>query len=279
MFLGVIVGLVLIITACSPATDPTGHNTLSGEEDASSGRSVEERMVEIPEGSFVFGATEEQFQIYMSASPLRYPGLAERMRQWFIIPPQQVNLPRFEIDEFEVTNGEYLQFVQVSGYRPENTTDYLKHWNSPSSFEDWATAFPVVWVAWEDAQAFCKWRGARLPSEQEWEKAARGRNGFEFPWGNSAPDDETTNFQGEATEPVGNRPGDRSPFNVYDLAGNVAEFTATAVPETEGVIVRGGSFQTSARELLTYRRDLSLGRYDRRVDLGFRCARSLSESN
>lgn len=278
MSLRAMLGIVLILSGCTQTAGPTGET--ASDSRAGEDRSlIQERMVEIPEGPFLFGTTEEQFQIYMSASPLRYPGIEERMRRWFTIPPQQAHLAAFEIDEFEVTNGDYLQFVQETGYRPENTADYLKHWTSSSSFEEWAVTFPVVWVAWEDAQAFCEWRGARLPSEQEWEKAARGHNGFEFPWGNTAPDEETSNFQGERSEPVGNRPGDRSPFDVYDLAGNVAEFTSTPVPETKSVVVRGGSFQTGARELLTYRRDLGVGRYDRRIDLGFRCAKSLAGSD
>ncbi|HLV01846.1 MAG TPA: formylglycine-generating enzyme family protein [Acidobacteriota bacterium] len=277
------VAAILLLTglmwACTSVTESGGNKATLEENNTPVRASVAERMVEIAEGPFLFGATEEQFKVYMSASPVHYPGLAERMRQWFIIPPQQVTLPSFEIDVFEVTNADYLQFVQATGYRPADTTDYLTHWSSPSAFEEWAASFPVVWIAWEDAQAFCEWRNARLPTEQEWEKAARGTSGLEFPWGNTAPDTETSNFDGERTEPVGNRPGDRSPFDVYDLGGNVAEFTSTPVSGTGGVVIRGGSFQTGVRELLTYRRDLSVSRYGRRADLGFRCARSLSESN
>ncbi|HUV14387.1 MAG TPA: SUMF1/EgtB/PvdO family nonheme iron enzyme [Acidobacteriota bacterium] len=231
-------------------------------------------MVEVPAGAFTFGTTEEIFQSFAKAGTLNFPGMVDNLRQDFVIPPRIVDLPGFFIGQFEVTNEQYLEFVLETGYRPENSKNYLKVWTGTNTFPDWAATFPVVWVSQGDASAYCEWKGGRLPSEEEWEKTARGTDGRAYPWGNTPPDRETANSATNQVEPYGNRPGDVSTLEVYDLAANVAELTSTVIQRHghEQVIVRGGSFKTHAREMVTFYRFLNLGPSGRSENIGFRCA-------
>jgi len=199
----------------------------AGNENNPASEDFEPTMqVEVAGGMFLYGATEEQAELYFQGLMLNYPGLRERLRKNFIIPPEPVQVSAFKIDEFEVTNRQFSAFVKQTGYRPSSGEDYLKHWTSGGNPPDWADDFPVVWISQRDAAAFCEWAGGRLPTEQEWERAARGGDGRLFPWGNDHPKPLTANLKGKL-EPVGNRPGDISPFQVYDLAGNVSELTGT----------------------------------------------------
>jgi formylglycine-generating enzyme required for sulfatase activity len=164
-------------------------------------------------------------------------------------PEHKRKLKAFFIDKYEVTNGRYREFVDKGG-RPAP-----KHWvggNIPQGKKD----HPVVFVNWHDAFDFCAWEGKRLPTEPEWEKAARGTNRFIFPWG-----DKFDKLKGNTpqlgygeTMPVGTFENGKSPYGVYDMAGNIFEWTADwflAYPgnqhpdENYGEytkIVRGGSW-------------------------------------
>ncbi len=231
-------------------------------------------MVEVPAGTFTFGTTEELFQSFAKAGTLNFPGMVDNLRQDFVIPPRSVELPGFFIGQFEVTNEQYLEFVSETGYRPEDSKNFVKVWTGTNSFPEWAATFPVVWVSQRDAAAYCEWTGGRLPTEEEWEKAARGTDARVFPWGSTPPDRETANSLTNQVEPYGNRPGDVSPYDIYDLAANVAELTSTVVQRNgrEQVVVRGGSFKTAAREMVTFYRFLNLGQSGRTERVGFRCA-------
>lgn len=230
-----------------------------------------ESTVLVPAGSFVFGATEQQFEYYFRQSVVRFPEMRERLRESMVIPPRSIMLQDYHIDEFEVTNEQYRRFAVATRYRPQSTSDYLKDWLNLTTFPEWAATFPVIWVSREDAQAYCRWRGGRLPTEEEWEKAARGTDGRYFPWGNVFPQPETANFDTQKLEPAGNRPGDKSPYGAYDMAGNVAELTSsmTSVSGQSRTVIKGGSFIGSAREMLTYQRTISA--VDRAAAMGFRC--------
>ena len=136
------------------------------------------------------------------------------------LPQHRVYLPEYRISRTPVTNSQYLRFVEATGQPTP------KHWNDgkiPNSKED----HPVVNVSWHDAQAFCKWVGARLPTEAEWEKAARGVDGRIWPWGNGSPTVSHGNFDGNIgdTTPVQRYPAGASPYGVLDMAGNVWEWT------------------------------------------------------
>ncbi len=234
-------------------------------------------MIKIPAADFLYGATEKNYELLLGTARLNFPGLKDRLRKMQIIPPRPVSIPAFSIDEFEVTNKQFAEFLSASDYEPANRTEYLKEWTN-GEYPDWAADFPVIWVAPEDAEAYCKWRGGRLPTDEEWERTARGGDSRIFPWGNQLPRPETTNITTDKLEPVGNRPGDRSPFGVYDLAGNVSEITGTLVT-FEGRPVhplRGGSYRSGLQAAFAFQRNLGISTGQRSDSIGFRCA---SDSN
>ena len=147
-------------------------------------------------------------------------------------PRHQVDLDAFYIDKHEVTNGRYRQFVKATGHRipqhPKNPARTL--WKGDQVSEAVAER-PVVNVDWHDAAAYCAWAGKRLPTEAEWEKAAKGTEDRRFPWGNVEPTAKHLNFNqqwiGEKTlMPVGSYEAGKSPYGVYDMAGNVWEWVA-----------------------------------------------------
>ncbi len=149
---------------------------------------------------------------------------------------QKVRLDEFWISRTPITNAQYQVFVKTTGYRAPD------HWaggQAPKGKEQ----HPVVYVSWEDAQAFCRWAGVRLPSEREWEKAARGTDGRTYPWGNEPPDSQRCNFNNQVgdTTAVGSYPAGASPYGVLDMAGNVWEWCADA-HEAGGRVMRGGAF-------------------------------------
>lgn len=145
-------------------------------------------------------------------------------------PRHDVFVDAFAIDKFEVTNGLYLAFVKSAGHRvpqnPKNPTRNL--WQGDSITESLVDR-PVINVDWFDADAYCTWAGKRLPTEAEWEKAAKGTSDRRFPWGNVEPTAKHLNYNqrwiGEKTlMPVGSYEAGKSPFGVYDMAGNVWEW-------------------------------------------------------
>jgi len=134
-------------------------------------------------------------------------------------PQRQIYLPTYQITRMPVTNAQYKIFVDATGYQtPANWVDR----EMPSMRAN----HPVIDVSWRDAVAFCTWAGVRLPSEAEWEKAARGADGRIYPWGNQPPDVKRCNFNRNVddTTPVDNYPAGASPYGVLDMAGNVWEW-------------------------------------------------------
>ncbi|MFO0775410.1 MAG: formylglycine-generating enzyme family protein [Nitrospiraceae bacterium] len=145
-------------------------------------------------------------------------------------PRHHVTLDDYYLDKYEVTNAQYIAFVQATNHRvPQHPKDDTRNlWQKglmPESIKDQ----PVINVDWYDAEAYCKWAGKRLPTEAEWEKAARGGDDRRFPWGNVEPTAKHLNYlqrwHGEKTlMPVGSYEAGKSPFGVYDMAGNVWEW-------------------------------------------------------
>jgi len=137
-------------------------------------------------------------------------------------PQHQVYLPEYRISLTPVTNRQYQQFVEATGHR---VPDHWKYGRIPSGKAD----HPVVEITWHDALAFCTWAEVRLPTEAEWEKAARGTDGRIWPWGNNAPTDKLCNFDGNVgdTTSVGHYPEGKSFYGCLDMAGNVWEWTST----------------------------------------------------
>lgn len=266
--------------ATSPEEQPLQQNSASSDPDrnlvpapvtSQQQKADLSKMIEVPEGEFTFGMEEEHLRHWITAGNIYFQGIEEEYRKELIIPERRVGLEAFYIDRFETTNREYKEFVDETGYLPSDTTDYLKGWTENGTYPEWAENFPVVWVSREDARAYSIWRGKRLPTEMEWEKAARGEDGLYYPWGDLHPKRETTNISTERLEPAGNRPLDISPYEVYDMGGNVAELTSSETSEGRAV-TKGGSITSISRNCRTYGRALVRDSGFRSESLGFRCA-------
>jgi eukaryotic-like serine/threonine-protein kinase len=209
------------------------------------------------------------------------------------MPLHRVELRGFWIDPTEVTNAQYSQCMQQGVCRaPARSSSYSR----PDYFGNPVyAAYPVVYVTWDDADTFCRWAGGRLPTEAEWEWAARGSDERLYPWGNQAPAPVLLNFDFSVgdTSTVGNYPAGASPYGVLDMAGNVAEWVADWFendyyaqsplsdpmgPAATGVrVIRGGSWLDNGNMV---RVDLRIGYPPDSAfaDIGFRCAESTGPS-
>ena len=194
-------------------------------------------MREIPEGEFTF----RSFRNFLSPNEvIPYPGDSTG---------RAVYLKRFFIDQYPVTNAEFRVFLNATGYKPKDGTNFLKHWSNgvpPKGKEN----HPVVYVGIEDARAFARWAGKRLPTEVEWQYAAQGSDGRRYPWGNF-PDSTKCNAGSGSTTPVDAFPAGRSPFGVMDLVGNVWQLTNDLYDNGSFYfgMIRGGSYYSpSSRE-------------------------------
>ncbi len=130
--------------------------------------------------------------------------------------PAKFNLPAYRIDRYEVSNARYREFIKATGRDLPVFAD-IPELSKPEQ--------PVTGVSWDDANAYCRWAGGRLPSEEEWEKAARGDDGRVYPWGN---EEKLSNayLKGEIPAAIGSHRLDVSPYGVYDMAGNVSEWVS-----------------------------------------------------
>lgn len=218
-------------------------------------------MIAIPAGEFTMGSDVED----------------ER-------PAHVVSVEAFEIDVFEVTNEEFARFVEETGY----VTDAEKAGDSMPwrAYAEGRPRHPVVKVSWNDARAYCEWAGKRLPTEAEWEKAARGTDGRAYPWGNEWDEAKANTKEAgyRGTTIVGSFPDGASPYGVMDMAGNVAEWTADwfkAYPESDYQspyfgekykVIRGGGWFSDKELVRTTERSASSVTLAN-DDVGFRCAR------
>ena len=193
-------------------------------------------------------------------------------------PAHRVHCPRFRIGRTPVTNAEYRLFVDATS-RPAPS-----HWPGGAVPEE-RELHPVTYVSWADAAAFCRWAGGFLPTEAQWERAARGDDGRPWPWGDAPPTPAHAVFATTDTASVALAPDGASPFGALDLAGNVWEWTASALrpypyvagdgredgTSPEPRVVRGGSFIHGAGEIrCSSRHGLLPGAVDHYV--GFRLA-------
>jgi formylglycine-generating enzyme required for sulfatase activity len=154
-----------------------------------------------------------------------------------------VVLTRFAVDETLVTNTDYASFLRASGYQPRHRKNFLKHWHDgrlPPGQEQ----HPVVYVDLNDARAYAKWAGKRLPTEEEWQFAAQGSDGRKYPWGNLMEPGRRNGGETGGTTPVKAFPQGRSPYGCYDMCGNVWEWTESQRRDghTRFCIIRGGAF-------------------------------------
>ena len=287
-------------------------------------------MALVPAGTFKMGSNkEENLAMYRGSNDLNPYGFNDRL---YVDerPAHKVKLPAYLIDEYEVTNAQYREFVIATRHRVPFTwakngyaasIDFLSYISLEELRKVAADRFlldmdvttmdqkalleelekiqtsrdtmPVTAVNWFDARDYCKWAGKRLPSEAEWEKAARGPKNFEYPWGNKwdASKINTTSEDDEAPySAVGSFPGDRSPYGVYDMAANVSEWVADwydAYPGNTASssrffgktqrVVRGGMASSGHYDSLSVvfrsAKRTHLFPSTALIDLGFRCAK------
>jgi formylglycine-generating enzyme required for sulfatase activity len=257
----VLLGLIVAIIHYNPA----------GAED------IPADMVLVPAGEFTMGIDEARIG--------KIVGQLGGMAKYYYnaTPAHKVNVGAFYIDKYEVTNEEYKKFVTATGRQ------IPLHWEDaggdiPSGKEK----HPVVYVSWEDAAAYCKWAGKRLPSEAEWEKAARGTDGRLFPWGDKFSR-KKLNFEKSrkhGTVKVGSYPKGVSPYGCFDMAGNVWEWTADNYLPYPGnkyedefygkerYVLRGGSYLDAKYDALSIVRSKFTPVTDDE-NVGFRCAKSV----
>lgn len=252
--------------------------------------------VTIPSGEFLMGSDKQK----------------DKQAYDIEMPLHMLSLPGYAISRTPVTVAQFAAFVQATDYRTvaeERDSEY--HWRHPRGwFSDVSQKqkHPVTQVYWRDALAFCEWAGVRLPTEAEWEKAARGPsassgdgrpsislgNGRAYPWGDAPPTDKLCNFNQNVkdTTPVGNYPDGASPYGCLDMAGNVLEWTSSlwgkdvfkpdfgypydpsdgrediSAPDSVYRVVRGGSWWSDARGVRCAARHWI--NFVRNVNIGFR---------
>jgi iron(II)-dependent oxidoreductase len=204
----------------------------------------------------------------------------------------EMSIKPFYIDKDPVTNAEFKRFLDATGYQPEDGHNFLKDWKDRRYPPGWGDK-PVTWVSLEDARAYAKWAGKRLPHEWEWQYAAQGTDGRLYPWGNDwrpaavpVPDKDRL-LRGP--DDVNAHPAGASPFGVMDLVGNVWQWTDEFVDEhTRSAILRGGSYYQPQGSRWYFPRAYRLdehGKYllmapgiDRAATLGFRCIKEANSA-
>jgi formylglycine-generating enzyme required for sulfatase activity len=247
-------------------------------------------QVYVPSGEFIMGSDDDEAKIAIEGG-----------RAYPEIPVNKVYLDGYWIDKYEVTNSQYALCVAAGACKPPfvfNSETRPQYYDDPEY-----SNYPVIWVNWYMARAYCEWTGRRLPTEAEWEKAGRGTDGRKYPWGNEPLSGERANFcdincprtianplynDGYAdTSPVGNYPAGASPYGAMDMSGNVWEWTGTLIMPypydandgredldiTGERVWRGGPWSNGYWWMRISVRYRSIPSYWQ-VNLGFRCASS-----
>jgi len=217
-------------------------------------------------------------------------------------PVQKIYMDKYHIDKYLVTNKQFQKFVEATHYVTDAEKEKAgmvrvgrrwkkvegSNWKIPDGLTsiEGKDEHPVSQVSYNDAQSYCKWAGKDLPTEAQWEKAARGPNGNEYPWGNTEPDNTTANYDNivGTTTPVTEYEKGQSYYGVQDMGGNVYQWckdwygTAQRAaknpvgPETgEEHVIKGGSFIEGVASLRSANRDRYAPNYSSFL-FGFRCA-------
>lgn len=209
---------------------PGTPRLVSFTEPTSAATKAPKGMVEIPAGEFNCVIRRDSLA---QEAFIAFPDYSK---------PQIIRMRLFFMDKYPVTNAEFYDFMQASGYKPVDTANFLKHWvnnKPPAGLEN----HPVVYVSFSDAQVYAQWAGKRLPTETEWQCAAQGTDERKYPWGN-VMDSTRCNYNLNHTTPVFNFTKGASPFGVMDMVGNVWQLTNDIYynGSYRYNIIRGGSF-------------------------------------
>jgi len=249
-------------------------------------------QVYVPKGDFVMGASK-----------------SDDIASIDEFPAHSVYLDAFWIDRTEITNAMFMKFVETTGYNTQAerdgwSWDFDGDWHKTKG-ADWRHPYgpyasfqglddhPVLRVSWDDALAYCAWAGRRLPTEAEWEKAARGTDHNLFPWGDTDPNSTLLNYNAHfnGTSPVGSYTSGASPYGAYDMSGNVWEWVADWFSKDyyqyspasnpkgplsgEGRGMRGGSWLVESKRVRSSYREWGY-QYASYWSTGFRCAMEAS---
>ena len=237
-----------------------------GHEQPAAAKLEERSMALVPAGEFIMGSAT---------------GDADEQ------PVRRIYMDTFSMDRYQVSVGQYAKFLESTSQAAPPDWSIMnksRHQNRP-----------VVNVDWADAAAYCTWAGKRLPTEAEWEKAARGADGRTYPWGNELPRGFHANMKKEkwsdhyVLSPVGMYEEGKSPYGIYDMAGNVWEWISdwydadyyttgpsknpTGPPKGQAKVIRGGSWGSGAKDLRSSDRDSHLPSA-RGMGTGFRCVKT-----
>jgi formylglycine-generating enzyme required for sulfatase activity len=200
-------------------------------------------MVQVPEASFDMVMEYTLREVGAYGNIQEHISISSKHKQFSPCSlKKNADIKRFAIDETPVTNSQFKEFIDSSGYKPRFRENFLKHWLNgqiPSGKE----YHPVVFVDLEDARAYARWAGKRLPSEEEWQFAAQGINGLNYPWGDEMEANRCNqNINGETTA-VREFPKGISPFGCYDMCGNTWELTCNEYSDSRSrfVMLKGGS--------------------------------------
>ena len=269
-----------IVTETNPATEESGQVPVVSSD------SIDPQGVPmglVPAGAFTMGSRNIDAALVECQS---YDSNCDH--SWFEdeLVPHVVNLDAYYMDVYEVTNRRYADCVNAGACEPpvESSSDTRSSYFGNPSFDD----YPVIFIDWDMAKTYCEWRGARLPTEAEWEKAARSTDERTYPWGEEI-DDTYANYNGSVgdSSAVGSYENGKSPYGLYDMVGNVWDWVADFYSYTyyrespssnpqgpdsgEGRVLRGGSWYDPAYLNRTTTRLQQVHPVDN--NYGFRCAR------
>jgi len=235
-----------------------------------------ERTVDIPPGMELVPGTRFSYNVTTNEDFIPYPEVCNKI----------IEVESFMIDKYPVTNARYYEFLANTGYRPADTTNYLRHWRS-GMYRQGQDNYPVVYVSLEDMKAYASWAGKRLPTEAEWQLAAQGTDKRKWPWGNDFHGTYCNNAFDRPT-PVDAFVKGQSPYGIADLVGNVWQMTGDMYfngsnyfsvirggsyykPESSWWYVEGGPQPLDRTQILLM---VSPG-FDRNATLGFRCVKDV----
>ena len=219
-------------------------------------------MVLVPEGEFIMGISQEEVDQIMMLDQRENPMYATET------PARAIHLRGYYIDRYPVTNYQYRKFIESTGHRQPMLIDH-PDWGHPLQ--------PVVFVGWDDADAYASWAGKKLPTEMQWEKAGRGTDGRWWAWGNEFKPDRCNSKESglQCTSQIGIFDEGISPYGCYDMCGNVWEMcTGQWIEET--LPMRGGCFLGSATFVRVTCRWTPEDPHGGAHWLGFRCVKEIA---